>query len=183
MGTALSSASAAFERSVLQTARQGEFSWLSQVHLALFRNLDLRGTHLTELAARARVTKQSMQELVDKAEALGVVERRPSPADRRVKIVAFTPSGLAMLEQFREGVAQAERCMAEALGEPFLAELRGRLRAYVASVEPPSGAGEDRNKGRNRAGRPAKAAPGAPAATSAPAKPLAKTRKAAAPGA
>ena len=135
VGTALSSASAMFERAVLRTIRDGEFGWVGQVHLALFRNLDLDGTHLTELASRARMTKQSMQELVDKAEAFGVIERRPSLRDRRIKIVAFTPSGLRMLEQFRHGVAEAERHMAEAFGEDIVGELKRRLNAYVEAVE------------------------------------------------
>ena len=151
VGTTLSSASAMFERAVLGALRGGEFGWVGQVQLALFRNLDLDGTHLTELAFRARMTKQSMQELVDKAEALGVVERRLSPRDRRVKIVAFTPAGLRMLEQFRHGVAEAERRMAEALGEDFIAELKTRLGAYVGAMEPPPA--EDRTKARSRAAR------------------------------
>ena len=136
VGAALSSASAVFERAVLRTIREGEFGWLSQVQLALFRNLDLNGTHLTELASRARMTKQSMQELVDKAEAFGVVERRPSLQDRRIKIVAFTPDGLRMLDQFRRGVAESEKRMAEVLGDAFLADLKTRLQVYVQAIEP-----------------------------------------------
>ena len=140
MGRALSFASARFEREVLRTVQQGQFAWVTSVQLALFRNLDLDGTHLTELAARARITKQSMQELVDKAERFGVVARRPDPHDRRVKIVAFTPAGLLMLERFREGVAEAERRMADALGEDVLRELKARLQTYVAAND---GTGEE----------------------------------------
>ncbi len=131
VGRALSFASALFEREVLRTVQQGEFAWVTPVQLALFRNLDLDGTNLTELAARARITKQSMQELVDKAERFGVVARHPDPRDRRIKIVAFTPAGLAMLERFREGVAKAERRMAETLGENAFRELKARLQTYV----------------------------------------------------
>ncbi len=138
-GRALSFASVLFEREVLRTVQQGEFAWVTQVQLALFRNLDLDGTHLTELAARARISKQSMQELVDKAERFGVVARRPDPRDRRLKTVAFTPAGLRMLDRFREGVSEAERRMAESLGQTFVAELKARLAAYVAAVEEPSG--------------------------------------------
>ena len=134
-GRALSFASMLFEREVLRTVRQGEFAWVTPVQLALFRNLDLDGTHLTELAARARISKQSMQDLVDKAERYGVVARRPDPGDRRIKIVAFTPAGLRMLDRFREGVAEAERRMVDALGADFVAELKARLSAYVDAVD------------------------------------------------
>ena len=135
IGRALSFASAVFERDVLGTVQQGEFAWVTPVQLALFRNLDLDGTPLTELAARARITKQSMQELVDKAERFGVVARRPDPDDRRVKIVAFTQAGLLMLERFRAGVAEAERRMAEALGDRVVQDLKARLQTYVAANE------------------------------------------------
>ena len=135
IGRALSFASAVFEREVLRTVQQGEFAWVTPVQLALFRNLDLGGTRLTELAARARITKQSMQELVDKAERSGVVVRRPDPHDRRVKIVAFTPAGLVMLERFRAGVAEAERRMAEALGDGVVQDLKARLQTYVEANE------------------------------------------------
>ena len=131
VGRARSFAATLFESEVLRTVQQGEFAWVTPVQLALFRNLDLDGTPLTELAARARITKQSMQELVDKAERFGVVIRRPDPDDRRVKIVAFTPAGLMMLERFREGVAEAERRMAEALGDDVMRDLKTRLQAYV----------------------------------------------------
>ena len=135
IGRALSSAATLFEREVLRTVQQGEFAWVTPVQLALFRNLDLDGTPLTELAARARITKQSMQELVDKAERFGVVGRRPDPHDRRVKIVAFTPAGLLMLGRFREGVAEAERRMADMLGAVVVQDLKARLQAYAETSE------------------------------------------------
>ncbi len=153
VGRALSFASAVFEREVLRTVQQGEFAWVTAVQLALFRNLDLDGTPLTELAARARIAKQSMQELVDKAERFGVVVRRPAPHDRRVKIVAFTPTGLLMLERFRAGVAEAERRMAEVLGDVVVQELKARLKIYAeANEDGGAGPGAERS-------RPARAAP------------------------
>jgi DNA-binding MarR family transcriptional regulator len=134
----LSTVAALFERDVLRLTQEGEFGWVTRVHLALFRNLDFDGARLTVLAARAGVTKQSMQELVDKAEAFGVVERRPAPDDRRAKIVAFSPAGLRMMDQFREGVAQAERRLAAAIGAEFLAEAKARLGDYVAAADDPA---------------------------------------------
>ncbi|WP_174299364.1 MarR family winged helix-turn-helix transcriptional regulator [Caulobacter sp. S45] len=154
IGRALSFASAVFERDVLRTVQQGEFAWVRPVQLALFRNLDLDGTPLTELAARARITKQSMQELVDKAERFGVVVRRPDPDDRRVKIVAFTPAGLMMLERFREGVAEAERRMAEALGDDVMRDLKTRLQAYV-EADDLSGTGPNAQASRSSRAIPA----------------------------
>ena len=57
---------------------------------------------------------------VDKLEGLGLVERRPDPADRRVWLVAITTAGTAMAEavadvdrvlreELREGISRADR--------------------------------------------------------------------------
>jgi len=97
------------------------------------QNLDLQGTRLTIIAARAGMTKQSMLELVDKAEALGFVERRADPDDRRAKVVAFTPMGLALLELVREGVAAAEQRMAAVMGIAFVDEMRQLLNASLTA--------------------------------------------------
>jgi DNA-binding MarR family transcriptional regulator len=48
------------------------------------------GTRVTELAAQARVTKQSAAFLVDQLEAAAYVERVPDPADGRARLVRLT---------------------------------------------------------------------------------------------
>jgi DNA-binding MarR family transcriptional regulator len=63
----------------------------------VFENLDPDGTRITDLAARAQMTQQSMSELVAGLEVRGYVERAPDPADRRARIVCLTPRGRAML--------------------------------------------------------------------------------------
>ena len=109
----------------------------SEVLLSLFRNLDLDGTRLTDIAVRAHMTKQSMRELVDRAEALGLVERRDDPTDRRARIIAFTAAGLAMLEQMRRGLAAAETDAGAIVGEAFLARTRDQLTTYIAASSAP----------------------------------------------
>jgi DNA-binding MarR family transcriptional regulator len=48
------------------------------------------GTRVSELAAQARVTKQSAAFLVEQLEATGYVERVPDPADGRARLVRLT---------------------------------------------------------------------------------------------
>lgn len=136
LGRLLFSATDVFVREKLHIVHAGGFGAATEVQMALVQNLDLHGTRLTIIAARASMTKQSMLELVDKAEALGFVERRTDPDDRRAKIVAFTPTGLEMLERVREGVAAAERRMAAVMGAEFLSVMKERLAAYVAIATP-----------------------------------------------
>ena len=131
----LLSASSTFVREVLRAVHERGFDTVAEVHLTLFGNLDLGGTRLTEIASRARMTKQAMAELVDKAEDLGFVARQSDPGDGRAKIVVFTTAGLRLLDQHRKGVVSAELRLATVTGAAFLADLRAQLMAYVASAD------------------------------------------------
>jgi DNA-binding MarR family transcriptional regulator len=131
VGRPLNSASHLFARDVLRIVHENGFETVTEAQLALFRNLDLAGTRLTEIATRARMTKPAMVELVDKAERLGLVRRRDDPDDQRAKIVGFTPSGLRLLESARLGVVEGERCMASITGVAFIAEMKAQLSIYI----------------------------------------------------
>ena len=48
------------------------------------------GTRVSDLAAQARITKQSAAFLVDQLEANGYVERVPDPTDGRARLVRLT---------------------------------------------------------------------------------------------
>ncbi len=132
-GRMLALAARRFARDLLRFVHERGHREVTQVLLVLFRNLDLDGTRLTTLAARGRMTKQSMRELVDRAEALGLVERRPDPADRRAKTVAFTPAGFIMLDEMRGGVALAEARFRSVVGQPFACALKRQLTSYLSA--------------------------------------------------
>jgi len=131
IGRALFNATKKFEQDVLDFVERAGFADIRMVHLNLYRNLDFDGTRLTELAARANMTKQSMQELVDRAEALGFVERRPDPQDRRAKMVAFSDRGLALLDVLHQAILYAEQRMVAAIGGEAVARMAGWLGAYA----------------------------------------------------
>ncbi len=134
-GRLLSLAARRFSRDLLRFVHERGYREVTQVLLALFRNLDLAGTRLTDLAARARMTKQSMRELVDRAEALGLVERAPDLIDGRAKRVSFTPSGLDLLHEVRRAVALAEERLDQVVGGPFALALRRRLAEYLIAED------------------------------------------------
>jgi DNA-binding MarR family transcriptional regulator len=69
------------------------FGEINPAYHALFENIDPGGTRLTELAARAEMTHQSMSELVATLERRGWVERRPDPSDGRARLVCLTREG------------------------------------------------------------------------------------------
>src|SRR4051812_11894399 len=77
-------------------------------HGDVLQYLDDGGTRVTELAARAQVTKQSMAELVLHLERHGYVERVPDPSDRRAKLVRATARGGEVHALARRFIARTE---------------------------------------------------------------------------
>ncbi len=132
VGRAIFNAFQLFERDLLEAVQRDGFSDIRRVQLNLYRNLDFDGTRLTELAARANMTKQSMQELVDKAEALGLVERRQDTEDRRAKIVVFSDRGLSLLEALHRGIVLAEERLTAAVGADVVQLISTSLNRYCA---------------------------------------------------
>jgi DNA-binding MarR family transcriptional regulator len=74
----------------------------------VFENIDREGTRLTELAARADMTHQSMGELIDTLEQRGYVERRPDPDDGRARLVCLTAKGKEMARIALREIAEIE---------------------------------------------------------------------------
>lgn len=135
VGRLLSSAFRAFTLDVQRSLHAGGFPDVSEVHMTLFRNLDMAGTRPSDLAARARMTKPAMTDLVRRTALLGLVEQRADPADGRAQIIVLTPRGERLVEATRLGVERAEAQMAELVGKGFVAEIKRRLPTYVAAVQ------------------------------------------------
>ena len=138
MGRLLSSAFKAFTLDVQRTLHGSGFPDVSEVHMTLFRNLDLQGTRPSDLAVRARMTKQAMTDLVRRTASLGLVERRTDPQDGRAQIIALTSSGERLMEKTRLSIERAELHMAELVGIGVVTEIKRTLPAYVAVVQSPS---------------------------------------------
>ena len=73
-------------------------------HGSVLQYLDQAGTRVSELAARAQVTKQSMAELLLHLERHGYVERVPDPSDRRAKTLHLTPADGRGITETRAGL-------------------------------------------------------------------------------
>ncbi|MBW2233359.1 MAG: MarR family transcriptional regulator [Deltaproteobacteria bacterium] len=104
-------------------------------HAMVLGHLPLEGCRLTELAAAAGVTKQSMGALVDDMEHFGYVHRIPDPDDGRAKRICFTEAGIGLLEDSREAVDHTWALYSEILGERRLTILRNSLAALVNGIE------------------------------------------------
>jgi DNA-binding MarR family transcriptional regulator len=87
-------------------------------HGAVFLHVDRRsGSRLGDLAARARVTKQSMMQVVDELEARGYVRRVADPSDARAKLVRLTAEGRRCATEFRRAVQVLDTRTRRRLGD------------------------------------------------------------------
>ena len=102
------------------------------VHAAVFIHMDQGGIRLTDLAARAQMTPQSMAELVDDLVEAGLLERGPDPTDRRAKLIVFTERGLDAVQIALDAIVDLERDLAQRLGRTRLHELQATLRELAA---------------------------------------------------
>jgi DNA-binding MarR family transcriptional regulator len=101
-------------------------------HAALFMNIDRRsGTRLTELARRARITKQGMMLIVDDLENRGYVRRVPDAEDARAKVVRLTARGRRYVAEARRAVAALEARARRELGDRRYEALRSSLEQLV----------------------------------------------------
>ncbi|MER5543050.1 MarR family transcriptional regulator [Streptomyces sp. NPDC002589] len=78
---------------------------------------------MRKLAQKLKCEPSNVTGIVDRLESRGLVERRPDPADRRVKVAAATEEGLSVARDLREGLHFAREPLAG-----LSAEERGSLR-------------------------------------------------------
>lgn len=101
-------------------------------HAAVFLHIDRRsGTRLTELARRARMTKQGMMLVIDDLEQRGFVRRVPDPEDARAKVVRLTAKGRRYVAEGRRVVAAVEAHARRELGDRRYETLRDALEQLV----------------------------------------------------
>jgi DNA-binding MarR family transcriptional regulator len=103
------------------------FSDLRRAHGPVFEMLDAEGSRITDLARRARMTKQGMGQLVSDLESLGYVERRPDPVDGRAKLVALTAKGEAAVAAAVSALGALEESWVEHIGAQRAAVLHAAL--------------------------------------------------------
>ncbi len=101
-------------------------------HGCVFGNIDPDGSRLTDLAERARMTKQSVGEVTSDLEQRGYVERVPDPSDGRAKIIRLTDRGHTAQAVGRGLIDDIERDWAERFGTERVAALRDALQAITA---------------------------------------------------
>ena len=135
LGVPLWRASRAYVGLMMAGYRRLGYDDLTESHTGLLPHLDIDGTRITTLAARAGLTKQAIGQMVSELEARGYVTRVPDPSDARAKIVRYTKKGRQFL---RDGqtIKQDlhERCR-ELVGEEAFAAFADQLETLADQLE------------------------------------------------
>jgi len=100
----------AMEDRVLADIAAAGFDDVTIAQARVLARVSSKGTRITELAERARVSKQTVTFMVDQLERAGYVRRVPDPSDARARLVVFDDRGLAAQQVARrtEAVVQEE---------------------------------------------------------------------------
>jgi len=96
-----------------------------------------------ELARRFGIDRTVMVRLVDDLERVGLVERRPDPADRRARLVTATERGVATHGAVRERLDMvADHVLAplSSAQRGVFADMLRRVAAHLISIDPSHGA-------------------------------------------
>jgi DNA-binding MarR family transcriptional regulator len=100
----------------------------------VFEMLDDAGSRVSDMARRARMTKQGMGQLVAAVEALGYVTRAPDPADKRAQLVKLTRRGHRASAAGRVGLEELEAKWHEVLGPAQYERVTRALRDAVRAT-------------------------------------------------
>jgi DNA-binding MarR family transcriptional regulator len=91
---------------------------------------------MSELACALRCDNSNVTGIVDRLEDRGLVQRRPSAQDRRVKMLEVTPEGAALRRRLHERLSQPPPALA-ALSDEDARTLRDVLARAVGDAAPP----------------------------------------------
>jgi DNA-binding MarR family transcriptional regulator len=73
------------------------------------------GIDATRLSATIAFDRSTLGSVIERIEAKGLVERKPSPDDKRIKLLHLTRSGAALLREIVPAVDRAQARMLEPL--------------------------------------------------------------------
>lgn len=125
----------------LDLARRGAFArnelepWEFDVLAALRRAGEPHVLSPGALVTQTMVTSGTMTNRIDRLEARGLVERAPSPEDRRGVLVQLTESGLRRVDAAFSDLLAVEHTVLQALDPADEQAMAGLLRRLVAQFD------------------------------------------------
>ncbi len=109
----------------------------------LVRIATLEGSRQLDIAQRMGIEPMTLSTYLDRLQSLGLIERRPDPADRRAKLIFTTPAADDLITNIRIEQIELMQHVTSGIGEADLEIMRGqlkRLRANLVALEEDSSA-------------------------------------------
>lgn len=100
---------------------------LNAAHVGLWRYPGLDGLRPSELADRAGITKQSVNDLLGHLERQGYLDRLPDPTDGRARVIRLTTKGRRLEQTIYAEAEAAQMRIAEILGPRRFNQLHSSL--------------------------------------------------------
>lgn len=126
----------AMEARVMEALAAAGFDDVTLAQSRVLQRVAPEGVRLTELADRARVTKQTAGFLVDQLEKAGYVRRVPDPTDARARLVRLATRGFEAVRAAGAVVAQVEAEWVAHLGRRDVERLRAMLTRLREVTDP-----------------------------------------------
>ncbi|GAA1769550.1 winged helix DNA-binding protein [Agromyces humatus] len=120
----------------LQRLAEMGHSSVRMAHLAVFSSLDPEGTRISDLAARAGISRQAMSMLVRDLEASGYVRSAPDPSDRRAIIVELDRRGAEFCRAAVVASAELDAAVEATVGRTEFEQIRRALQAIIGGAGP-----------------------------------------------
>jgi DNA-binding MarR family transcriptional regulator len=108
-------------------------AWFGQARGNLMVHIGPNGLRQGDLADRARLTKQAVQQFVDELVADGILMRTRDETDARARWVRLTPAGEAAMRDADRIKTEIEAQWREAIGAETFATLDAALRDLIAA--------------------------------------------------
>jgi DNA-binding MarR family transcriptional regulator len=133
IGALLRVPSQAIHRRIIAELNAAGFEELRLPHMAVLQFPGPDGTRPIELAERAGISKQAMNQLLRSLEGVGYIDRTDSPHQGRARIVRLTERGHAAYAKIHEILRTIEDEWRAEVGPDAFAQLKGLLLRVWAS--------------------------------------------------
>ena len=117
----------AIQRRIIAALNAGGFDDLRVPHMAVLQFPGPDGVRPGQLAERAGMSKQAMNQLLRSLESLGYLVRSDAPDEGRARIVHFTTRGRAAYAKIHDILRDIEREWSTTLGPKQFAALKALL--------------------------------------------------------
>jgi DNA-binding MarR family transcriptional regulator len=143
VGWRLWQANRAWQAEFAAAMRGAGHGWFTEARAGLLGHLARRGMRQSALIARAGITKQAVQQLLDGLEAEGIIERHADAEDRRGKFVRYTRKGLSALRDGDRIKIEIDKRYRDRLGSEQFQTLMNALRVLESKHEAREGLESD----------------------------------------